>query len=560
MPTYTLHHLVKERYPRFVDALGDLDDALTLSYLFAALPSERGIKPKVINKAKALVAAWGAYCATTHCITKSFISVKGVYLEASVKSVPIRWVIPHSFTQYVPEDVDYRVMMTFFEFYEQLLGFVLFKLYNDIGVQYPLPAATTTAIAIGKEGVGSTSAILGANLVALQNALDSSDGAVGATVGALVEEQQQKDVAPKDKASVKAAKKAAKKRIESVEAMIKTLDQDGEEEEDEEEGGADISDSLQAALKSMDDEEMKNTTSVEGKAIELDEEGMQRKRLFAGLTFFLSREIPRGYLELVCLAYGGKIGWEGDDNSPVSIRDTKITHHIVDRPKLPSSYDSLPKSREFVQPQWIIDSANFLFCLPVARYAAGAMLPPHLSPWVDDEEEGYKPAYAEEIERLKNGEIADGDFVAKAGHDDTAKAQEMDVDEESDSTSREASDDESEDDSIDSDNAKKRKQKERRRQQEEEEAHTLAKTMMNRKAAHLYGRMQHGLAQKQAKIEELQQRRKQQEQSSKEKDESGKSAQKQKVERLKKERRAIEESYAKTEGSMKKRKKARKSH
>ena len=51
-PTYTLHHLVRERYPRFVDAISDVDDALTLVYLFAALPSERRIKSRITNKAK----------------------------------------------------------------------------------------------------------------------------------------------------------------------------------------------------------------------------------------------------------------------------------------------------------------------------------------------------------------------------------------------------------------------------------------------------------------------------------------------------------------------------
>jgi pescadillo protein len=132
----------------------------------------------------------------------------------------------------------------------------------------------------------------------------------------------------------------------------------------------------------------------------------------------LSREVPHGYLELVCLAFGGKVGWEGP-NSPISANDPTITHHIVDRPKLPSSYDSLPKSREFVQPQWILDCSNFMFLLPIAKYEAGKTLPPHLSPWVDNEEEGYQPAYAEEIERLRNGEV----LVASEEVDD----QEMEV-------------------------------------------------------------------------------------------------------------------------------------
>ena len=83
-PKYTLHHLVRERYPRFSDALGDLDDALCLVHLFACLPSDGRISTSVTRKAQVLAASWGSYCATTGSIVKSFISVKGVYLEAEI--------------------------------------------------------------------------------------------------------------------------------------------------------------------------------------------------------------------------------------------------------------------------------------------------------------------------------------------------------------------------------------------------------------------------------------------------------------------------------------------
>ena len=39
--------------------------------------------------------------------------------------------------QVLPTDVDYRVMLTFLEFYQTLLQFVNFKLYNTLGVRYP---------------------------------------------------------------------------------------------------------------------------------------------------------------------------------------------------------------------------------------------------------------------------------------------------------------------------------------------------------------------------------------------------------------------------------------
>lgn len=44
------------------------------------------------------------------------------------------WLVPHALSQVLPPDVDYKVMLTFLEFYNTLLQFVNFKLYHNLGV------------------------------------------------------------------------------------------------------------------------------------------------------------------------------------------------------------------------------------------------------------------------------------------------------------------------------------------------------------------------------------------------------------------------------------------
>ena len=93
---------------------------------------------------------------------------------------------------------------------------------------------------------------------------------------------------------------------------------------------------------------------------------------------------------------------------------------------------------------------------------------------------------------------------------------------------------------------------------QDDETKELAKAMMSKKAARLYGRMQHGINKKQEIVAELHRRRQeiQVDKNNKGRTIDGKTILKAKVERLKSERKSIEKEYEKSasNGTMKKKK------
>ncbi|CAO3645275.1 unnamed protein product [Cunninghamella echinulata] len=136
-PIYTLDHIVKERYPTFVDALRDLDDAISMLYLFSRLPVDTRIKAKTVKTCQTLIAEFQNYVMNAKCLRKVFFSIKGIYYQAEIKGQTITWIVPYQFSQDIPSDVDFRVMSTFLEFYTTLMGFVNYRLYNELNMTYP---------------------------------------------------------------------------------------------------------------------------------------------------------------------------------------------------------------------------------------------------------------------------------------------------------------------------------------------------------------------------------------------------------------------------------------
>jgi pescadillo len=329
------------------------------------------------------------------------VSVKGVYYQAEVMGEVITWLTPHSFTQRLPSGVDFRVMITFLDFYEIFFKFVLFKLFSTLGLAYP-------------PTVNDAMRDCGGFLLAINSGVQQP-----------TEETEATAKGKKQPATRKLAKEKYQKLEEKLTLLGKGEEEDEEAEEgDDEDDDVDISGPLTEAFAGFQDSSANDRDGIDAEDRAVFAEGAvalnassngkaseSNTSLFQGLCFFVSREVPLEILQICIISFGGLLGWESDCGaSPIQRDDPRITHQIVDRPKLS---DDVITSREYIQPQWVFDSINAQLLLPAHRYRMGAVLPPHLSPFVDDEKEGYLPTYREELKKLKSTvEVRDGSTPA----------------------------------------------------------------------------------------------------------------------------------------------------
>ncbi|OJK03870.1 hypothetical protein ASPACDRAFT_75379 [Aspergillus aculeatus ATCC 16872] len=426
-PKLTLDHVIKERYPTFIDALRDLDDALSLLFLFANLPSSAHVPPKTIALCQRLCHEFQHYLITTNSLRKSFLSIKGIYYQATIQGQDIMWLVPYRFVQRVNGDVDYRIMATFVEFYTTLLGFVNYRLYSTLGLRYP-PKFDTRSDENGAELAAFT--LEGRSVGEAPKAIDASKQASKSS-----NQEVSRDVQAK------------------VDKVIKSagLDQTTEEQPAEAtEEATDAIDKFEPAAPEADT------------LPQPDLSGEEAGSLFAPFVFYISREAPKAPLEFILRSFGcTRIGWDavlGDGAFTHDETDTRITHQIVDRPSLPQ--ESLPAvpaasaegavqkvrpgtripGRTYIQPQWVWDCINEGKLLRPDLYAPGETLPPHLSPWVKPTKGAYDPR-ASLAEQEEEGEAAaaeeeDSDEeMEEAGDEQAAEGEKEESEAESDEES-----------------------------------------------------------------------------------------------------------------------------
>lgn len=469
--SYKLDHIIKERYPSFPDAVRDIDDALNMLFLFANLPATDQVSAKITREAQSICNQWLAYVARERVVRKVFVSIKGVYYQADVKGEEVRWLVPYKFPENIPSDIDFRIMLTFLEFYSTLLHFVLYKLYTDSGLVYP------PKLDIEKDKI------------------------ISGLASYILESQDEKNSLSSDKPDSNSNIEAQVLDSETLKSAQK-VDQKEEEKE----------------FNAVDEEEAERVENVELDTFEDNNKNKgdileQPSRfnspvstLFSDFVFYVGREVPMDIVEFLILSCGGSVISEAGLDQLDTKKDidlSKITHQLVDRPVLKKKV----AGRTYVQPQWVFDCINQEGLVPANLYLPGETLPPHLSPWGDSA--GYNPVATDEEEDESDVEESEAeeekieaavDSSEESENEDLEAQKELELEAQG-VTFSEAKEGETE--------QVKAKGKKRKATTEEEEERKLKMIMMSNKQRKLYKKMKYSNAQKEERVESLKKKRKQ---------------------------------------------------
>lgn len=419
-PKLKLDHIIKERYPTFVDALRDLDDALSMLFLFANLPGNQNVPPKMIARCQRLTMEFEHFLIRTHAMRKSFLSIKGIYYQATIQGQDILWLVPYKFVQQAGPDVDFRIMATFVEFYATLLSFVNYRLYSSIGLVYP-PRFDLKSLEQGAE--------LGAFQLEGQQLEEQAEAASLMDTGANEKAQAEAD---RLLANPEAEQNGEPQSSYATAPETSVVETDNEPTE--------------TPLAALD-----QFASIDPNADALTQPSLTADaqvagKLFEPFTIFLNRETPRHALEFLLKAFGcRRVGWDVTlgEGAYCDESDPRITHQIIDRPEIPvpapedddedaqaaRKANARVPGRIYVQPQWIWDSVNAGQLQRPDLYAPGATLPPHLSPWVKAKKGEYDPTKPLADQELEGEAEAAAAADEDEDSDDAAEQSDEDVDE-----------------------------------------------------------------------------------------------------------------------------------
>ena len=266
-------------------------------------------------------------------------------------------------------------MSSFLEVHETLLAFINYKLYADLNLMYP-PKLNQESF---ESGAGLQAYILESRAIAT------------------VEES----ALPPPKVS-REQKKEFKNKLKTLDAKLKEIEQDEEMD-------------TEVVMRDEDDDEMDTDEDVPEPVVEptTNEEKVVKmgkdvhgKRLFSNCVFWISREVPHYSLEFVIKSAGGRCGWDESvgSGSPYQINDSRITHHLSDRPESSTSAARI-EGREYLQPQWVYDCLNAGNLVKTSNYHPGEKLPSHLSPFVVAGEDDYSPDQEIEEDKVEQEEV-----------------------------------------------------------------------------------------------------------------------------------------------------------